>query len=404
LERPVILVVLVDALGWEVVQDGGIQPWLGDLLPHRRPLTTVLGFSSGAIPALLSGTWPSENGRWLMYSRASGETPLGAATWFARLPERLRRSYRVSQVLHRQVGRRVQGYFSLYEVPWRLLPHFDLAERKPLFAPGGLNGHPTWFDRWAGRGYRVRAWDWRTPEKENAEGFVAACGAGRDEAADVLFWYTPGQDACQHRLGTRADGVQKHLDWLGGQIREGALRAQAAGRTAWVYLFSDHGMTDVTAIADVMGEVRNAVSRSPAASAFEEGRDWLPFYDSTMARFWWPSERAHAELRPVIVEHLNSLGCGSWLDDENLRALGCHFDDHRYGEDIFLLDPGALLAPSYMGTQPVKGMHGYDPDEPSSRAIVLSNRPLAADMKHVVDVAPFIESETGARDECPARS
>jgi hypothetical protein len=395
---PLILVILVDALGWDVVQEG--DPWLGDLLPHRRSIDTVLGFSSGAIPALLSGTMPVQNGRWLMYSRARGATPLSTAAWFARLPARLQSSYKVSQVLHRQVGRQVRGYFSLYEVPWRMLPQFDLAERKPLFEPGGLDGHPTWFDCWAERDYRVRSWDWRTPEEENAAAFIEACRAEGDEAADVLFWYTPGQDACQHRLGTRAAGVREHLEWLGGQIREGALRAQAAGRPAWVYLFSDHGMTDVTRSFDVMGEVGRVLGEAGGLSRFAEGKEWLPFYDSTMARFWWPGERGRRELRPLIRDRLDSLDCGDWLEDETLQSLGCRFDDCRYGEDIFLLRPGGLLTPSYMGSQPVKGMHGYHPDEPSSRAVVLSSQPLGDGMKHVVDVAGYLQQQVEAKDAC----
>ena len=53
---PLIVVVLVDALGWEPVSEAA---FLASVLPHRRPLETVLGFSAGAIPALLSGTSPS---------------------------------------------------------------------------------------------------------------------------------------------------------------------------------------------------------------------------------------------------------------------------------------------------------------------------------------------------------
>ena len=39
--------VLVDGFGWSVLEG---RAFLEDLLPHRQPLRTVLGYSSGAIP------------------------------------------------------------------------------------------------------------------------------------------------------------------------------------------------------------------------------------------------------------------------------------------------------------------------------------------------------------------
>ena len=393
-----MLVVLVDALPWEVCEAHPGGAWLGRVLPHRRALTSVLGFSSGAIPTLLSGRWPDEHGRWLMYARAAGRSPFGAAGAFARLPGRLRRSYKVGRVLHRLAARRIRGYFSLYEVPWRLLPRFDVAERRPLFAPGGLEGHPTWFDAWAARGWRVRAWDWRTPEADNAAAFVCAAGAAGAAADDLLFWYTAGLDARQHAHGTRAGEVQAHLGWIGEQVLEARRAAQAAGRESWTYVLSDHGMSDVTRVADVMGEAERVLRAAAAGAGLTEGRDWLAFYDSTLARFWWETPEARRRLRDPVRERLAALGAGSWLAPDEEARLRIRFADRRYGDDLFLAAPGVLFVPSYMGRTPLRGMHGYHPDEPSSRAVLLSDRPLPAGLEHVAGVAAHLASESEARD------
>ena len=45
--KPVMVVVLVDALGWTLAQR---EPGFAPALPLRRPLATTLGFSSGALP------------------------------------------------------------------------------------------------------------------------------------------------------------------------------------------------------------------------------------------------------------------------------------------------------------------------------------------------------------------
>jgi hypothetical protein len=393
-----MLVVLVDALAWEVCEAHPGGPWLGRLLPHRRPLTSVLGFSSGAIPALLTGSWPDENGHWLMYARADGNSPFGAAAAFARLPGRLRRSYRVGRALHRLAERRVRGYFSLYDVPWRLLPHFDVAERRSLFAPGGMGERRTWFDVWAQRGWRVRVWEWHTSEADNAAAFVRVAGAAGAEAADLLFWYTAGLDARQHLHGTQAGEVHAHLGWIGERIVEAQRAARAAGREAWTYVLSDHGMTDVTRLADVMGEAERTLRETAAGAGLSEGRDWLAFYDSTLARFWWRAPTARQRLRAPLRECLAALGAGHWLAPEEEAKLRVRFADGRYGDDIFLADPGVLFVPSYMGGSPLRGMHGYHPDEPTTRAVFLSGRPLPADLGHIVDVAAHLARESEERD------
>src|SRR5439155_20183 len=56
--------VLIDAFGWEIAQRLG---FLSDALPHRAPLRTVLGYSSGAIPTMLTGKSPAEHGHWNLF-------------------------------------------------------------------------------------------------------------------------------------------------------------------------------------------------------------------------------------------------------------------------------------------------------------------------------------------------
>src|SRR5262249_3959964 len=134
--KPVLVVVLVDALGWTLA---GREPGFAPRLRERRPLATVLGFSSGALPTAFTGRPSREHGRWLMYERARGPgvfRGFGALRW---LPERVRSSGRMTRLLERVVaGRGVRGYFNLYEVPRAELEAFDLPERDDIFAPGGL--------------------------------------------------------------------------------------------------------------------------------------------------------------------------------------------------------------------------------------------------------------------------
>ena len=98
------------------------------------------------------------------------------------------------------------------------------------------------------------------------------------------------------------------------------------------------------------------------------GRDYLGFFDSTMARLW-SSERIARDAAAILEENRS----GRLLNDEELDARGCLFPDRSYGEWIFLLDPGVMIVPSFMGGARLAAMHGYDPDDIYSHGFFATN-------------------------------
>jgi hypothetical protein len=307
-------------------------------------------------------------------------TPFAGFEWLRLLPARVRRSQRLARLLTRRVARRgVRGYFHLYDVPRGLLPEFDLAERDDVFAPGGLPVPSLW-DALERRGVRWRGWNWRTPEERALAEMLAALGGGET----LLFCYTADLDALLHREGSAGAGVRARLERYAAWVREAHEVARGRGVELWLYLISDHGMVDVRRSLDVMGALRGLPCSWP--------RDYLAFFDSTMARFWWRRPGA----REAVREALAALPGGRWLTPGDLAVAGAIFPEHDYGEDVFLLDPGVLMVPSFMGEHPVAAMHGYDPSHPDMAAALLSNRPLPAAVGHLRDVRGFLESELDA--------
>jgi len=51
-----------------------------------------------------------------------------------------------------------------------------------------------------------------------------------------------------------------------------------------------------------------------------------------------------------------------------------------------------------MGVNPLAAMHGYDPAHPDMAALLWSNRPVPASVRHLTDVRSFLESELVALD------
>jgi hypothetical protein len=120
-----------------------------------------------------------------------------------------------------------------------------------------------------------------------------------------------------------------------------------------------------------------------------EGRDYLAFYDSTVARFWPRDPETRRRLEARLDQH----GGGERVGAERLREWGVDFADHRYGEVFYLVPPGSLLVPSHMGSQPLRGMHGYTPEDPGSDAVLLRSDPAPESVAHIKDVRLLLESE-----------
>lgn len=364
--------VLVDALGWRLLEG---RAFLEDLLPHRQPLRTVLGYSSGAIPTLLTGRPPAEHGHWnLVYYDPEG-SPFRWLRRLAFLPEPVLDN-RLGRKLLSEAGRRVLGLGPLFEcaVAPSLLPWFNWVEKRSLYEPGGVSGTPTIFDRLAEAGVPYRSYSYHG---FSDAGILRQAGRDvRESKAGVFFLYLSELDRALHRDCQDAAAVDRRLAWYAEGLRAVFEAALARDAAATLSVFSDHGMTPVRRHYDLGAAVEALGFRTPT--------DFLAVYDSTMARFWFFNDRA----RQAITGLLASLPCGRMLDDAELEGLGILFSDRRYGEVITLLDPGWLLASSGFngGRWRPAGMHGYHPDDADSDGVFLASATPRAPVRSLADV------------------
>ena len=61
-----LILYFSDAFGWQYVER---TPFMQDFWTERRPLETVLGYSSTILPCLVSGEPPQRTGIWTEYYR-----------------------------------------------------------------------------------------------------------------------------------------------------------------------------------------------------------------------------------------------------------------------------------------------------------------------------------------------
>jgi len=364
--------VLIDALGWSVLEG---REFLQDLLPFRRPLRTVLGFSSGAIPTILTGVPPEQNGHWNLFYYDPKGSPFGWLRYFGWLPDGLL-NHRVTRRLLKEIGRRVLGLGPSFEcsVSPRFLPWFNWVEKRNLYDAGGTIGAPSIFDR-----LKEHKIEYRVYSYHHATDAEIVRQAERDiqgRAAEFFFIYLSEMDIFLHNNFADMRKVEEKLGWYEKQLRRLFEISKETDAERTFTVFSDHGMTPVQNHFDLVAQVSQLGLTMPD--------DYLAVYDSTMARFWFFNQAARAKM----LDKLQSLPCGRILPDEELRTLGIFFPDRRFGEVVFLLDPGWLISASDFngkGWMPV-GMHGYHPDDPYSDGVFLSNQEPPVPVESVADV------------------
>lgn len=352
------LFVFVDAFGWEVLQR---NRFLDDIAVTKQRLGTVLGYSSTCVPTILTGKMPQEHGHLSFFRYDPGNSPFSICTCLSALPKTLTERGRVrrgmSKLIQKFYG--YDGYFQIYNMPFRHLALFDYSEKRDLYQPGGINNAvPTIFDTLRDEGIPFHVSDWRRSEAENLQRL------GEDiDRGDMAFayLYLAAMDGVLHANGTASPVVTQKIAWYDQALRDVMRKAERAYGDVRLFVFSDHGMTDTTSTVDLMRRID--------ALGLTFGVDYAAVYDSTMARFWFLRDSARERIRRALDDE----PAGRILSDEELSHYGCDFAGREYGELFFLTNPGVLLCPSFMGVTPLAGMHGYAPEHADAWAMLASN-------------------------------
>ena len=261
------------------------------------------------------------------------------------------------------------GYYNFYRVPFELFSTFDIVEKKDIFAPAAFDpGVPSIFDHLVSGGVSFRSWSWKSSLDASLAELTGELREGRTR---FFLHYTPHIDGFLHDKVDDDSAVARELAMVENKITSVIEKARETYSEVDVLIYSDHGMLKTTGTFDLMGHMRD-VGLAP-------GRDYTAFYDSTMARFWFSHDGARAK----AMDALSTLDCGTILTDDDLESEGVYFEDHRFGELIFLMNPGVLVLPSHMGANAPKGMHGFTPEHPDSYAVIMSSSELTPAPTHI---------------------
>jgi hypothetical protein len=370
------LFIMVDACGWEIVKD---HPFLAKVAPHRRKLESVFGYSSTCVPSILSGRWPDEHRNWCYFVYNPSESPFRSLRSLRWLPTAVtsRRIFRRWLTKFVKVQFKFRGYFDLYNIPFKYIHLFDFTEKKSPLKPKGMNRGPNIFDLLEEKKIPYYVTDTATPEEDHLKALLADI---ESERIDFAFQYWAGLDGLLHMVGNDSPEIPKKLDHYERWITQVMETAKQHYREVKLHVFSDHGMANCDELLDLKAMI------DPLE--FEMGKDYAVVYDSTMARFWF----LKPGVKERVVEVLNKVPEGRIMPEEELRHYRAYFEDHAFGELIWLAREGVLIVPSHMGERPIRAMHGYHPTDPQSYATLFSSHDeVPAEVTHIPHIFKLME-------------
>ena len=377
--KRVTIAVLIDALGWDAL---GESKLLADLRVCCRRLTTVLGYSSAAVPSILTGRLPREHGRWSYLYYDPANSPFAWTRPFRFAGPLARLAWVDNPLLKRVIARwtarqfQFDGYFPVYDFPLAHLHLMDHCSKRWDFRPAAFEC-PSIVDTLGEKGVPAQFLTYPRPEEE----IISSCEAGL-KAGETAFYflYLTAIDALGHAHGPVSGPVMSRLRWYDRQLRRLLDLAESLGYEVDLMAFSDHGMIETKRISALKSRID--------ATRLRFGQDYVAVYDSTMARFW----HLAAGSRQIIEECLAQDGQGRVLTEGERRRYGIDFDNDRFGETIYLLRSGTVFYPSHMSRRILKAMHGFDPDDPVNDGVFLSTRRPAYEPAGIVDLRDLLQA------------
>lgn len=368
-----VLVVFVDAFGFDQLER--FDELFGSF-PHRKSLQSILGYTSGALPTILTGEPPDVHGRMCLFSACEREetSVLQPLQWLGLMPRAVHEQRHVRKIAERLLAKSagLTGYVALHRVPPEHFTWLDVPEREDMFTAETVGGARTFLSDARAAGLSVYASPWQTPEPRRWVDAYSALQAG---LPDLTFLYTPALDGIMHREGTRGPEAFDVMERIVRNIDRAREILTQDGVDLTTLVVGDHGMADVHTDLDP----RSVLHRLP---------NMRVFVDSTMMRFWGDQH----ELSAARLEVERAGFPGQWLDKRMLSQRKVPVD--RYGSAIFLLDEGAIFSPSFLGGR-LSGMHGYDFGSASARAALVSDCPIPPDCRSIASVAGLVRRELG---------
>ncbi len=248
---------------------------------------------------------------------------------------------------------------TLFNIPVNIRCFFKQIHAKEIIFNHFINTHETIFHIIDEKKRKFIHLGW-PKDNDNSDEILRNVNAIiNEDKFDFIFAYIADLDHLAHEHGIKSEKVFLLKEKLIRQITEIVERNSEID----LLVISDHGLADVTKTISITPILK--------AQGLIRGREYIDFIDSTMHRFWVPN-RLQEQFRTVLTDHCNQYG--SVVSADERKAYGLEFSDRRFGDIIFLANPGVTFSNNFFSVTDsmAKAFHGYSPEHPTQKGIFIT--------------------------------
>lgn len=380
-----------------VIIDGGRHDYVRpDTMPFldgladtgaRAALESPPGFAQNTV--LFTGRYPDTSGRFSAFAYDPSSSPYRWTRCLGPLRSAIL-PHKAMVPARRTIDRVTKRLTGAHHpdpawIPARHLPFFTPTENMlPASEPGAL-GAPSIFDlcRKHGLRYRYLAHPVCPDDETVQDTLVREIRARAPTDLFVARFTVAGEEG--HAHGPSSDAMGAVLHRLDDRLASIHAALEAAYDSWDLVICGNHGMGPVKQKVDVLDALDAADARP--------GKDYVVFVHSTMAAFWYRTEKGRAAVERVLP----TIPGSRVIDDEERRARRIPTGP-RWGDRILAADPGVMFWPDYFHVRDAKvqGVHGHlDKQEEGHAMGILVSHPgerphMDLGTRPLVDVFPTL--------------
>jgi len=356
-----IIIVYADGLGFHYFCNQTISAAMKNAFQKQIPLSSILGYSVGILPSIWTSSYPRDHENWTIWSLRNDYEPR---------PIRLRSLEWKLTCIGLYGMKRLSSVLGKYStisasIPTPIRNNFvnrNIDISKP-YKPFDRQSLLSVFDK-EGISWRYK-FCWR---------FEDMLADDVDEC-DAIVYFAGELDDLGHFQGPTSRKMYLRILDLSRILNK------LTKETELLCLFSDHGMYPLRGTVDLLSKLKHL----PVTL----GLHYLVFLESTIARFWFFSDKAEEEISSL----LSKLSCGHFLSASEITDYGLSCGDCIFGDKIYLLNPGIEIFPSFfhpLHRNLYKGMHGYAPRGENSLAVFAATKNFESNSGNLVDISPTV--------------
>lgn len=360
------LILLIDSLSYNAITEKR-TPSLFQLFKNGKfkKVNTLLGYSSAIVPTIFSGKYPSEHDIWAVYKMSPETSPF-------RIPKVIPKSlvdknmllrYAVNRILFNSSKKKglIPDTLSLVNVPLQLLNYFDISMKKHIYDSGAINGFTSIFDLM--RKNKISFKYVGYPKVTDSKKIFKLAEKYLHEFT-VVYAYIDELDHNGHVFGLNSTKFLSKLKFFDKLCADFLKTIMDENEEISIIAFSDHGMQDVNGTVNVQQALKS--------TDLEIGKDYIPYIDSTIARFWTFNEKS----RDILIKALENTNDGHVLTQDEMEKYKLNFKSNKYGDLFYLSDIGKLIFPNFftvLNNRMPKAMHGWNPEHSSQISFLYTN-------------------------------